>query len=345
VSAPHVSAPPPDARFVCERFALGEPAGEMTPVAGGLSNRMWRLVTDRGAFAIKQLELANANPVWPPWIERAFRFECSAFEHGVPMPRPISVAATGGCLAEIADDAGVVTSLRAHAWVEGRPLASVVHGAATSERVGAMLAGVHAVHSVVEDFDGGDALHVLGESHWLERAERVERARADWAWEFRELLPVIDALEAYIIEARGDPATTILGHRDACQGNFLETAAGDLVLIDWDFAGPVHPRHEVAKEALGWAGVDLGAPDARAAHGLVEGYRRAGGAFDHVQRTDFGEFMAIALDWFDLNVRRTLGEWLRDEGDRALGEGIVRASFKNLPRFARSIDRWVQILE
>jgi hypothetical protein len=36
---------------------------------------------------------------------------------------------------------------------------------------------------------------------------------------------------------------------------------------------------------------------------------------------------------------------LRDESDRALGEGIVRASFKNLPRFARSIDRWLQILE
>lgn len=344
MNAPHVGAPAPDARFVCESFALGEPAGEMTPVAGGLSNRMWRLDTDRGAFAIKQLKLANENPAWPPWIERAFRFECSAFEHGVPMPRPIPVAATGGCLAEFADDAGVVTSLRAHAWVEGRPLAGGVHSAATSERVGAMIARVHAVHSVVEDFDGGDALNVSGESHWLERAEHVARARVDWASEFRALLPVIDALEAYVIEARGDPAPSIMGHRDACQGNVIETAAGDLLLIDWDWAGPIKPRHEVAKEALGWAGVDLGAPDARAARGVVEGYRRAGGVLD-VQRTDFGEFIAIALDWFDMNLRRTLGEWLRDEGDRALGEDIVRASLRNLPRFARSIDFWVQLLE
>ena len=71
---------------------LGAPIGPMIRVHGGFANRMYRLDTDQGSFAVKEL-----NPVdrrWTYHVEDVFRFERAAFAAGIPMPEPIS-ASTG----------------------------------------------------------------------------------------------------------------------------------------------------------------------------------------------------------------------------------------------------------
>lgn len=40
---------------ICAAFNLGTPIGKLTPVAGGLLHRMWRLDTTTGSYAVKQL--------------------------------------------------------------------------------------------------------------------------------------------------------------------------------------------------------------------------------------------------------------------------------------------------
>lgn len=119
---------------------------------------------------------------------------------------------------------------------------------------------------------------------------------------------------------------------------------GGLMLVDWDAAGPVSPRHEVAKEALNWSGVHLGELDPAVAHALIEGYRRTDGTYDDPRPEDFGEFVAVMLAWCEYNVRRSLGERLHDETDRALAQRQARRILTNFPRFARSLDSWAEML-
>ena len=333
----------PDPKLICDAFDLGEPLAEMTPVAGGLTNRLARLETSRGTFAIKTMNRDPAFVGYDDWIERAFRVESAACAAGISMPQPIAVAATGICLAECPNPDGEPWTVRAHAWVEGEPLQRIVYPATTAAKVGAIIAQIHAL-GIAAGESVATALRTFGAEHWDALAQRVEQSDVDWGWHFRSCLPAAAEIEAFVASARDADARLILSHRDADQKNFMKTSDGGLMLVDWDAVGPVSARHEIASLALVWGGVDFGEPSREAARALLSGYRDAGGELDAIRASDFGEFLCVMLGWFEYNVRRALGDRNRDEGDRELAAKIVTRFFASLPRFARSPERWAAAL-
>ena len=147
-------------------------------------------------------------------------------------------------------------------------------------------------------------------------------------------MPVLDELEAYVKAAHDDPTPLLLSHRDSDKKNFMRTPAGELILVDWDSAGPVNPRHDLANEALVWAGVHLGDPDPTIARAFADAYRSASGMGEEFHATDLAELVALRLGWFEFNVHRALGERIRDDSDRQLGENAIRRNIEQLPRFA-----------
>jgi hypothetical protein len=110
-------------------------------------------------------------------------------------------------------------------------------------------------------------------------------------------------LEAYVDASR----PTRRSHHEPSgrdQKNWMRTAGGELLLLDWDAAGRVNPRHEVAGLALRWAGSGLGEPDWRIARAWIRAYREAGGELDRIRPGDLGEYVSVAIWWFEYNVRR-----------------------------------------
>ena len=332
-------------RAVCEMFDLGTPRGAPSAVDGGLTNRMWRFETDRGIFAVKEMNRDLHRTDHIAWYDRACSLEQGAFNVGVPMPRPVPVASTGRCLGEISGRGGEPPlTVRVHEWVEGEKLDNgTAYPVDVVRRVATILAQIHALH-MRADAAAADALPVLGREHWLARAEQTQSVDAELAKDLRGLLPAIAELEAYLTMAHDDATPLLLSHRDADMKNFMRTAADELLLVDWDQAGPVHPRHDVANHALVWAGVHLGDPDATNARAYVDAYRRAGGDDDLFRATDLAELVSLRLGWFDFNVRRALGERVRDAADRQLGANVVRRNVEQLPRFARSLEAWIAVL-
>jgi hypothetical protein len=73
-----------------ELSRLGTPIGPPTRVHGGFANRMYRLDTDQGSFAVKESNLLDRR--WPYRADDVFRFERAAFAAGVPMAEPNSPA-------------------------------------------------------------------------------------------------------------------------------------------------------------------------------------------------------------------------------------------------------------
>ena len=59
----------------------------MTRLRGKGFNRMYRLDTDQGSFAVKQL---NLDRDWTFRHDDVFRFEQAAFAAGIPMPESIA---------------------------------------------------------------------------------------------------------------------------------------------------------------------------------------------------------------------------------------------------------------
>src|SRR5258707_15543367 len=99
----------------------------MTRVHGGFANRIYRLDTDQGSFAVKELTLVARR--WTYRVDDVFRFEQAAFAAGIPMPEPIS-----------ADRDTLV-----HRWVDGHKVPEAPAPAAFAFEIGEILALIHAL--------------------------------------------------------------------------------------------------------------------------------------------------------------------------------------------------------
>ncbi|WP_426300441.1 phosphotransferase [Arthrobacter sp. R-11] len=130
---------------------LGAPIGPMIRVHGGFANRMYRLDTDQGSFAVKELNLVDRR--WTYRVEDVFRFERAAFAAGIPMPEPISAS----------------HHTLVHRWVEGEKVPEAPVSAAYAFEIGEILArpsGERAFHEVtairlVRSADSSRVCHAL----------------------------------------------------------------------------------------------------------------------------------------------------------------------------------------
>jgi hypothetical protein len=110
-----------------ELSRLGTPIGPPTRVHGGFANRMYRLDTDQGSFAVKESNLLDRR--WPYRADDVFRFERAAFAAGVPMAEPISAGA----------------DMLVHRWVDGERVPEEPVPWAYAFEVGEVLARIHAL--------------------------------------------------------------------------------------------------------------------------------------------------------------------------------------------------------
>jgi hypothetical protein len=116
-----VATTDPDAAAVAEALGLGRPTGPLVAHAQG-SSRTWSLTTVDGRFFVKDLPAG-----WDHVLGPAMAFELRAARAGVAVPRSVVPPRPDLGLAVRVDGAGL---LRAHEWVEGRPVRAGddVHG-------------------------------------------------------------------------------------------------------------------------------------------------------------------------------------------------------------------------
>ena len=138
---------------------LGTPLRPMTRVRGKSSNRMYRLDTEQGSFAVKELDLDRD---WTFRHDDVFRFERAAFAAGIPMPEPISA------------DADVLV----HRWVEGDQVPEEPASPAFAFELGEVVARIHALdvtwsHATVE--------RATAPRDWPELATRAAATGQPWA--------------------------------------------------------------------------------------------------------------------------------------------------------------------
>ena len=106
---------------------LGAPTGSMVRVHGGFANRLYRLDTDQGSFAVKEMSLADRRSTYD--AEGVLRFERAAFAAGIPMPEPI-----------LASQHTLV-----HRWVDAAPVPEAPVSPAFGREIGEILARIHAL--------------------------------------------------------------------------------------------------------------------------------------------------------------------------------------------------------
>ncbi|HET7195905.1 MAG TPA: aminoglycoside phosphotransferase family protein [Nocardioides sp.] len=239
---------------VAETFDLGAEARLTGPVASGKLGDVWKLSTNRGAFAVKDARF----PVDPDEVAIDAAYQDQVRGHGVPMPAVVRTP-TGEPLVD--PGSGPV---RVYEWVD-------VAGRERRLDPGAIGELVAAIHRVVVPAGGAvDPWYVdpVGEPAWHDLAARLREARAPFVDRLEAVLPDVLAAEALLVAT--EPVQTC--HRDLWADNILRSPGDGLVVLDWENSGPGDPAGE-----LGVVLFEFGLGDVARVQTLHASYVGAGG--------------------------------------------------------------------
>ena len=289
--------------FMLAAFDLGS-WGRLSdgPVASGKLGSIWRLDTEGGSWAVKQVgdvtgaELAEL-------VEGA-AFQEAALSAGVPTPA-VRRTRSGEV---IADHDGV--RVRLHAWAE---MDDPDTGLEPVE-VGRLVAGLHRI-----DFAGRIGLdpwytEPVGAARWSELVTTLRSGGAPFADELDALVPELVALESHLGRPPRDLRTC---HRDLWADNVRRTRDGGLCVFDFDNAGLADPSQELALIL-----VEYCTADPSRASVIRAAYTEAGGPGRIEGPTDFAMPIAQLSHILEEGCRR----WLEatTDAERADNEGWVR---------------------
>jgi Ser/Thr protein kinase RdoA (MazF antagonist) len=275
-------------------------------------------------------------------IEAAFEVERRALAAGLPLPRPVLPAGACGCLATVESPGGPAL-VRVHEWADGWPIPDRAVAPALAERVGAVLARLHAIARPVttERWSLGPLAQA---EHWARVAQRAAVRGLPWA----DALPAVGAVAARAEElgaelaARGWPM--VATHRDLNQKNALLRADGGPVVLDWDVAGPWTAAEETVAAALEWAGANAGEPDPAVVRTLVAGYRAAGGELRRPPPESLAGWLFKQVGWLELHVRRALDDDPAAAAAGPVAAGRVPGLVATVLRIGAGAERWTDAI-
>jgi aminoglycoside phosphotransferase (APT) family kinase protein len=288
---------------------LGAPAGPMIRVHGGFANRMYRLDTDQGSFAVKELNLADRR--WTYHLEDVFRLERSAFSVGIPMPEPISAS----------------NNTLVHRWVEGEKVPEAPVPAAYAFEIGEILARIHTLDV--------EWTHVSSENpasrDWPALAERAAATGQPWAGELASHVETFLAI-AHFVDTCERPGPVVLTHKDIQPWNLL-ARDGRPVVLDWELSGMLDLAGELGSTALSLAkgsGFDHIEPTIFRA--VLDGYVAGGGTLPPFGPSWFVFMIGGWLGHTRWNILRCLAGAEANTGpDLAQSHESVRAGVRGLP--------------
>jgi Ser/Thr protein kinase RdoA (MazF antagonist) len=329
----------PSVGSITAAFGLSGAAGELEPVRGAWSNRVFRLRVGHTTVAVKEMIDGWKQPGWFDRVDEAWVFELAAFGAGVPAPEPVPNPVDGGWRAEVERCVGdAPATVRLHHWVDADVVPDGVASVELAEWSGSVLARLHGLDVQPRRPDLFPPWSTESADRWPELVEEAVAAGVEWAGLARRASPAVSTIRAMALDAPG-AAGTVMSHRDIDQKNVLLGASGPL-LCDWDVAGPVVPREELIDVALSMARWE----SPSVARAVIGAYRRAGGDDSELRPTDLAPMLLSSVLWLVINAERALG--LRDAGPEELERGtqLVPGLLERLPRrlaMADGITDWL----
>jgi aminoglycoside phosphotransferase (APT) family kinase protein len=233
---------------------LGVPLRPMIRVHGKASNRTYRLDTDQGSFAVKQL---NLDSDWVSRQDDVFRLEQAAFAAGIPMPEPIFT------------DPEVVV----HRWVDGESVPEEPVSTVFAFEIGEILARLHSLDLVWRH----EPTHYPSPRDWPELAEQALASGQPWAHDLAGKVDVFLEIARFVNTCeRSGPV--VLTHRDIHPWNLLDRD-GRPVVLDWEISGLLDLAGELGSTALSLSkGHGFDNIDHTVFRAVIDGYVAGGGA-------------------------------------------------------------------
>lgn len=270
---------------VASAFALGSVTGPLTAIRYEYMGRRWALDTDRGRYVVR--------PVFD-WIddrqaEIAVDLQERARAAGVLSPVPVRTP-DGGLVRRVLDQ-----SWRVDEWIDLGPMPVEPVAEDVARRAGDVLAAIHEVAPPTDRPIQGQWVSPAdrpAEDSWFSLLDRARGAAVPWSDRLAALAPTIAELSTVGAEPPDDGV--VVSNCDLGVEQVRIGPGSDLVVMHWDFAGPMTPEWELATTLFHWTQGGTNLPAARA---LAGGYRARRGDLPSLGVESFSSVITGWLTW------------------------------------------------
>ncbi|WP_316355147.1 GNAT family N-acetyltransferase [Candidatus Trichorickettsia mobilis] len=286
-------------KAICHHFNLGTPIQVPTRVHGGLLHIMWRLSTDKGSYAIKQLskdiDLKNDQVIKN--YELSERIASRFVVYGIS---GVCAIAQSGKYLFMIDGAGFLV----YPWVNAKALDQHAVSEPHALKIATYLAKMHYLNLDEPEIIQPE-FYTYTKEKILELIDKAMRFNCPFTATLRRNQNnILAANESYQKAIPILKTHSIVSHGDLDQKNVLWDSSNNPILIDWESVRKVNPTYDIINTAFYWSGITSNF-DKDLFFKMIEAYQKAGGVIhhDHVFAAIYGVFSWIG--WLVYNIDRS----------------------------------------
>jgi len=240
-------------KLICTKLQLGSPDETVISVSGGRGGHlMWRVNTEKGSYAIKQLapdiDLNNEKMITKYELSEtiAYRF----MQRGISA---ISALEKSGKHLNIIENTGYLV----YPWVEAHHLERNEISEIHAFKVAEILARLHSINLSVPEIKA-PRFDIHSNESIIEAIDRAVAFNCPFAKILKENQSLILTVnDSYLAVIPVLSENTVVTHGDLDQNNILWDKAGQPILIDWESAKKMNPTREIVRTSLSWGGDSL----------------------------------------------------------------------------------------
>ena len=316
------------------KLELGNMRSEPKKVFGGLLHKMYKIETDEGVFAVKELnpsimkrgEEVIRNYIFSEQVTHIVK------ENGVP-----AIPAIGDkeFIHHINDEHYMIFK-----WVDAKSILPDEVNKHHCVKVGKNLATLHNI-----DF-----------SSIYEKDEIPEVIEVNWKQYLKVKSEISEVLKnavqkLYEWDRLANDSTTaiykkqIISHRDMDCKNVLWDIDEIPIIIDWESAGYINPLQELVDVAFNWGGIETNSFNLENFKFIVESYIKHGGRIKGDIKAVLNYGYKGKLEWLEYNIKRSLGIECSSEEEKRIGIGEVTKTIDALSRYEELVPVCEEILK
>ena len=306
-----------------DKTNLGTVLDEPTRVTGGLLNRMYKVNTSSGIYAVKHLnpEVMKRKEAKDNHI-RAEKIANIAKNNNIDC-----IAAKiidGVTLQEIDNNYFLIFD-----WFEGKAIKEDELTLDHVTKVAKLLARLHSIDykDVINECNLGKEIKEIDLDFYISKIENDE---------IKNLLiskkDYLEELDRKSTECRKEIMNNlVVSHRDLDLPNILWDKDNNPVIIDWESASVVNPCEELIETAWDWAGGQEYF-DKEKYNCFINTYKENGGDISEYDKAIYANFKNKS-GWLEYNLKRVCGIECLDEEEKQLGEKEVIRVIKEIIKF------------
>lgn len=324
-------------KHLTQHVNLGQPVQPPERVHGGLLHIMWRLDTDKGSYAIKQLskdiDLNNAQIIKN--YELSEQIASRFIAQGIP---GVCAITQSGKHLFIIDGSGFLV----YPWVNAKALDHHTVSEYHALKIATILAKMHCLNldepeitqpefythtnqKILEVFDKAKNFNCPFATNLLKNQKNILAANES----YQKAIPILKT-------------QNIVSHGDLDQKNVLWDSSNNPILIDWESACKINPTYDIINTAFYWSGITSNF-DKALFFKMIEAYQKAGGIInkDHLVAVCDGTFSWIG--WLVYNIERSCD--LSESEHRNIGIEQVNQTLATILRLQTVIPEVIKIIE